>query len=67
MTAGASQSLSPPKWHRGATFGRTRKCIFVLPGKFFVGRGTDVNKNGPEDNWTNEDVAIDMAILVSQV
>jgi hypothetical protein len=55
------------KSHRAATFGRTRKRIFVFPRKFFVGRGTDVNKNGPEDNWTNEDVAIDMAILVSQV
>ena len=33
--------------------------------QFFVGRGTDVNNNGPEDNWYNEDVAYDLALLVT--
>jgi len=35
--------------------------------KFFVGRGTKVDANGPEDNWENEDVAIDLAVLVNGI
>ena len=47
------------------------KVLFVIlfyvefVPKFFVGRGTNINANGPEDNWENEDVAIDLAVLVN--